>query len=62
MLSMNERENPKVKKLIAEWVEEVKKLEPLETDGNVLDNSLNQKRLEIERKYKALIAEAIKHS
>lgn len=57
---MNERDIPEIKEIMEEWIKEVEQLEPLKTDGNILDNSLNKKRIELERKYRKRIEEVLK--
>ena len=57
---MNEREIPEIKKIMEEWIKEVEQLEPLKTDDKILDNSLNIKRIEMERKYRKRIEEVLK--
>lgn len=57
---MNERDIPEVKEIIEEWIKEVEQLEPVKTDGNILDNSLNKKRIELEHKYRKRIEEVLK--
>ena len=57
---MNARDTPEVKAIMDEWIKEVEKLKPIDVSSNVLDNSLNKKRYELEQKYRKLIDEAIK--
>lgn len=57
---MNARDIPEVKAIMDEWIKEVEKLKPIDVSSNVLDNSLNKKRYELEQKYRKLIDEAIK--
>jgi hypothetical protein len=57
---MNERDFPEIKEIMEEWIKEVELLEPLESNGNVLNNSLNEKRIELEYKYKKRIEETLK--
>ena len=57
---MNERDIPEVKALMAEWIQEVEKLTPLEVETGTLGNSLDRERIALEKKYRKLIDEAIK--
>lgn len=40
-----------------EWARELEKIEPVNLPHRVLDNGINKKRIELEKKYKALILE-----
>ena len=63
MCIMNGKDIPEIKKILEEWEKEVDQLETLQVNGNVLDNSLNSKRIALEVKYKKRIKEVIeKHS
>ena len=57
---MNERDIPEIKEIMEEWIKEVEQLKPLEIEEGVLGNSLNKERIELERKYRKRIEEALK--
>ena len=59
MCVMNGKDIPEIEKILEEWEKEVDQLETLQVNGNVLDNSLNSKRIALETKYKKRIKEVI---
>lgn len=50
---------PEAKKLREEWIAEVERIEEPIIEGSMLNHSLNLEWIQLEKKYKALIEDAI---